>query len=134
MMFGFSVVVVLIVLLGAYIFNTLHSSNKLTEEILERELPLLIADEQLAIDMGNRMATSRGFILTGESSYKDLFNQYTENSEIHQESIIKIGIGQEMKDLIEKTAEWREFIVEEVFTEYENGNKEIGRASCRERV
>ncbi|MFD0944686.1 methyl-accepting chemotaxis protein [Savagea faecisuis] len=125
MMFGFSVVVVLIVLLGAYIFNTLHSSNKLTEEILERELPLLIADEQLAIDMGNRMATSRGFILTGESSYKDLFNQYTENSEIHQESIIKIGIGQEMKDLIEKTAEWREFIVEEVFTEYENGNKEV---------
>ena len=125
MMFGFSVVVVLIVLLGAYIFNTLHSSNKLTEEILEIELPLLIADEQLAIDMGNRMATSRGFILTGESSYKDLFNQYTENSEIHQESIIKIGIGQEMKDLIEKTAEWREFIVEEVFTEYENGNKEV---------
>ena len=125
MMFGFSVVVVLIVLLGAYIFNTLHSSNKLTEEILERELPLLIADEQLAIDMGHRMATSRGFILTGESSYKDLFNQYTENSEIHQESIIKIGIGQEMKDLIEKTAEWREFIVEEVFTEYENGNKEV---------
>lgn len=124
-MFGFSVVVVLIVLLGAYIFNTLHSSNKLTEEILEIELPLLIADEQLAIDMGNRMATSRGFILTGESSYKDLFNQYTENSKIHQESIIKIGIGQEMKDLIEKTAEWREFIVEEVFTEYENGNKEV---------
>lgn len=125
MMFGFSVVVVLIVLLGAYIFNTLHSSNKLTEEILEIELPLLIADEQLAKDMGNRMATSRGFILTGESSYKDLFNQYTENSKIHQESIIKIGIGQEMKDLIEKTAEWREFIVEEVFTEYENGNKEV---------
>lgn len=125
MMFGFSVVVVLIVLLGAYIFNTLHSSNKLTEEILEIELPLLIADEQLAKDMGNRMATSQGFILTGESSYKDLFNQYTENSKIHQESIIKIGIGQEMKDLIEKTAEWREFIVEEVFTEYENGNKEV---------
>lgn len=132
MMFGFSVVVVLIVLLGAYIFYTLNSTNKFTEEILERELPLLIADEQLAIDMANRMAASRGFILTGESSYKDLFNQYTEDSKINQESTIKIGTTEEFKNLIERTAEWREFIVEKVFTEYENGNKEVALSNLME--
>ena len=131
-MFGFSVVVVLIVLLGAYIFYTLNSTNKFTEEILERELPLLIADEQLAIDMANRMAASRGFILTGESSYKDLFNQYTEDSKINQESTIKIGTTEEFKNLIERTAEWREFIVEKVFTEYENGNKEVALSNLME--
>jgi len=132
MMFGFSAVVVLIVLLGAYIFYTLNSSNQLTEDILEIELPLLIADEQLAIDMANRIATSRGYILTGESSYKDLFNQYTQNSEINQESVIKIGTSQEFKDLIEKTVEWREFIDEEVFTEYENGNEELALSNLIE--
>jgi len=131
-MFGFSAVVVLIVLLGAYIFYTLNSSNQLTEDILEIELPLLIADEQLAIDMANRIATSRGYILTGESSYKDLFNQYTQNSEINQESVIKIGTSQEFKDLIEKTVEWREFIDEEVFTEYENGNEELALSNLIE--
>lgn len=132
LIFGFSVVVVLIVLLGAYIFYTLNSTNKFTEEILERELPLLIADEQLAIDMANRMAASRGFILTGESSYKDLFNQYTEDSKINQESTIKIGTTEEFKNLIERTAEWREFIVEKVFTEYENGNKEVALSNLME--
>lgn len=132
LIFGFSVVVVLIVLLGAYIFYTLNSTNKFTEEILERELPLLIADEQLAIAMANRMAASRGFILTGESSYKDLFNQYTEDSKINQESTIKIGTTEEFKNLIERTAEWREFIVEKVFTEYENGNKEVALSNLME--
>ena len=47
--------------------------------------------------MANRMAASRGFILTGESSYKDLFNQYTEDSKINQESTIKIGTTEEFK-------------------------------------
>jgi len=101
MIFGFSTVVVLVVLLGAFIFYSLNNSNKLTEEILEIELPLLIADEQLAIDMAHRIATSRGFIITGDSSYKDLFNQYTENSKIYQESVIKLGTSQEFKDLID---------------------------------
>ena len=132
MIFGFSVVVVLVVLLGTYIFFTLNHSNKLTEDILEIELPLLIADEQLAIDMAHSIATSRGFIITGDSSYKDLFNQYAENSKIYQETVIEIGTSQEFKDLIEKAVEWREFIVEEVFTEYENGNEEVALSNLME--
>lgn len=86
---GFSIVVVLIILLGLFIFSTLRANNEATRNILEKELPLLIADEQLSLDMANRISSSRGFILTGEASYKDLFDTYTEDSEKHQATIKK---------------------------------------------
>lgn len=124
MLLGFSIVVVLVVLLGAYIFNTLNNNNEMVEQILETELPLLLADEQLVLAMSNRIATSRGYILTGESSFKDRFNEHSVKSEKIQEYIIQGGTSNEFKDLIARTADWREFIETEVFAEYETGNEE----------
>lgn len=122
---GFSIVIVLLVLLGLGIFSTLNTSNKIAESILEKELPLLIADEQLSLDMANRIATSRGFIMTGEESYRELFNKYTEESEKHQVTVTDIGTSQETLDLIQRTVEWREYITENVFAEYDRGNEEL---------
>ncbi|PID14877.1 chemotaxis protein [Sporosarcina sp. P34] len=122
---GFSIVLLLIVLLGIFIFSTLQANNAATENILEKELPLLIADEQLALGMANRIATSRGYIMTGESSYKDLFDTYTEDSVKHQTTVSELGNSKEIQDLIQRTVEWREYITENVFAEYERGNKEL---------
>ncbi|ARF17060.1 methyl-accepting chemotaxis protein [Sporosarcina ureae] len=122
---GFSIVVVLIILLGLFIFSTLHANNEATRNILEKELPLLIADEQLSLDMANRISSSRGFILTGEASYKELFDTYTEDSEMHQATIKKIGTSEETMDLIRRTVEWREYVSENVFAEHARGNKEL---------
>ncbi|MDV6378276.1 methyl-accepting chemotaxis protein [Sporosarcina sp. GW1-11] len=122
---GFSVVLLLIILLGAFIFTTLQNSNEATEGILEKELPLLIADEQLSFHMANLIATSRGFILTGEESYRELFNQHIEDSEKHQATIKRIGTTQESLHLIKRTVQWREYITENVFAEYERGNEEV---------
>ncbi|PID20565.1 chemotaxis protein [Sporosarcina sp. P3] len=122
---GFSIVVVLIILLGIFIFSTLHANNEATRNILEKELPLLIADEQLSLDMANRISSSRGFILTGEASYKDLFDTYTEDSEEHQATIKKIGTSDETMDLMRRTVEWREYVLENVFAEHARGNKEL---------
>ncbi|ARK24432.1 chemotaxis protein [Sporosarcina sp. P37] len=124
---GFSVVIVLIILLGMFIFSTLLANNKATESILKKELPLLIADEQLALDMANRIAASRGFILTGETSYKNVFDQYTEDSIKHQENVKRIGTSDETIDLMKRTVEWREYITENVFAEYERGNEELAQ-------
>ncbi|PIC95450.1 chemotaxis protein [Sporosarcina sp. P26b] len=122
---GFSIVVVLIILLGLFIFSTLRANNEATRNILEKELPLLIADEQLSLDMANRISSSRGFILTGEASYKDLFDTYTEDSEKHQATIKKIGTSDETMDLMRRTVEWREYVLENVFAEHARGNKEL---------
>ncbi|PIC64869.1 chemotaxis protein [Sporosarcina sp. P13] len=124
---GFSIVLLLIILLGAFIFTTLQNNNEATEAILEKELPYLIADEQLSFHMANLIATSRGFILTGEASYKELFNQYAEDSEKHQETIKRIGTTEESLELMDRMVQWREYITENVFAEYERGNEEAAR-------
>lgn len=125
MFFGFSTVVVLVVLLGAYIIYTINHSNQLTKQITDVELPLLIGNERLAIDIANRIATSRGFVLTGDSSYRDMFNEYSEVSEKVQDYIIDIGTTPEFESLIARTIIWREVMVEKVFAEYERGNEEV---------
>ncbi|GKV67123.1 MULTISPECIES: methyl-accepting chemotaxis protein [unclassified Sporosarcina] len=129
LLFGFSVVVLLIVLVGSYMIYTLQQNNKLTQNILEKELPLLIADEQLSLDMANRIATSRGFILTGEQHYQDLFDEYTADSAADQEAIRELGTSQETMDLMDRTVKWREAITDDVFTEYKRGNEEEARVN-----
>ena len=132
MLFGFSIVIVLIFLLGGYLNYVLNDINNTTEEILEKELPLLIADEQLVITLANRMEASKGYVLTGESSYIDLFNEYTKQGLIHQETIEKIELTEEFASLIERTVEWREYISEEVFKVYEEGNTELATKNLLE--
>ncbi|PID24794.1 methyl-accepting chemotaxis protein [Sporosarcina sp. P7] len=122
---GFSIVLLLIVLLGMFIFSTLHANNEATKNILEKELPLLIADEQLALGMANRIASSRGYIMTGELSYKEIFDTYTEDGVKHQTTVSDLENSKEIQDLIQRTVEWREYITENVFAEYERGNKEL---------
>lgn len=122
---GFSIVIILLVILGMAIFSTLITSNETAENILDTELPLLIADEQLSLAMANRIATSRGYIMTGEASYKDLFDEATEESEKQQAIIKDIGASDETIDLMQRTVEWREYITENVFAEYDRGNEEL---------
>lgn len=125
MIFGFSIVLLLVIALGAFNFSVMKNVNNNTEAVLHEEMPALIADEQLAYTMSSRLSTVRGYVLSGESYYKDIFNDYTEQAIHYEEVVREIGASEEFDDLINQTEEWREFIVEEVFTEYDNGNEEV---------
>lgn len=125
LMFGFSLVLGMILLLGTYIVITLNNSNNSTEDIATVELPLLIADEQLALAMTNQLAASRGYILTGESSYKDMFSESTENRQHYNEIVQKIGAKPEFNELMTKAAKWTTYVEEEVFAQYDKGNEDI---------
>lgn len=125
MLVSFSIIIAMILFLGIYVFNTINNINGTTEDILETDLPLLIADEQLSYLMANRLAASRGYVLTGNSEYKELFDDYTERSAKQQEAVMNIGSTKEFEALIQRTTEWREYTVEKVFNEYDRGNTEV---------
>ena len=125
MLFGFSIVLVLVI--GLSIFNILvmDDVNKTTEDILDKEIPLLIADEQLSQGLYNRIGAARAYVLTGDTLYIDIFNEETEDSLLHQETIRKHANSEEFETLVQNTIEWRDYIIEDVFTEYEKGNEEL---------
>src|SRR5690625_2947044 len=125
MIVGFSMVLLLVVFLGVYNYIVLNNINKTTEEILNVELPVLIADEELVIDMYDRMGSARGYILSGDSFYIDNFNNATEASLENHEIVRNIAPSKEFDELVQRTVDWREDILENVFNEYDSGNEDL---------
>lgn len=123
MLLGFSLVIVLVVVLGIYNFSITKKNNRDAENIANKELPLLIADEGLVSTMANRIATARGYVLYG-GDYKDRFNEYTEQAEHYEGIVREIEATEEFNNLLDQTVEWRESVANDVFNEYDKGNEE----------
>ena len=132
MLFGFSLVILLVVLFGVYNYSATKKSNDEAKNIVEKELPLLIANEQMATTMANRISTARGYVLYG-GDYKDRFNEYTEEGKRIEATVREIGASEEFDQLIKRTVEWRQYVAKEVFEEYDKGNIELARQNLAEK-
>lgn len=124
MLFAFSIIIVLVIGLGIYNFSVVQKSNEEARSIVERELPLLMANEQMAASMAHRIATARGYILFG-ADYKEQFDAYTEIGKQNEEIVREIGATPEFEELISQTVAWREDIETNVFAEYDRGNEAL---------
>ncbi|QOY35363.1 methyl-accepting chemotaxis protein [Anaerobacillus isosaccharinicus] len=122
---GFSIILVLMLILSSYVLINIKTFNKEVEQVVAVDLELLIADKKLEFNMSQRIAFARGYVLYGEQSYKDLFNTYTEESTIIHDKILSLSNSDKAKPYIDKSIEWRKLIQEEVFGEYDRGNREI---------
>src|SRR5699024_12550629 len=80
MILGFTLVLLLIAAMIIYNFTVLNNVNHTTEDVLEEDLPLLIADEQFLSDIYNQAGLARGYILYVDSKYKDLFHEAKEST------------------------------------------------------
>lgn len=121
-MLGFGVVLVLVGVLAVNsmlsINGFVQSSNKMSEE----QLPLLITDSRLAFNVAERVAISRGYMLTGEEHYVEEFNKLTEASIILQEDLERMAPTEEVRDLITKSTEWRKVLTDQIFPAVKAGN------------
>ena len=120
---AFSLVIILVILLGIYNFSVIMKSNQEAKNVVEKELPLLIANQQMELTMANRISTARGYVLFG-GDYKDRFNAYTEQGKEYEAVVRSIRDSKEFDQLIQQTIAWRTMIDTEVFQEYDKGNEE----------
>lgn len=124
LLLAFTLVIFVVILLGVYNISVVMNSNNEAENIIEKELPLLIANEQMALTMANRISTARGYVLFG-GDYRDRFNAYTKQGQQQEEVIRSIHKSTDFDQLIEETIAWRTMIDTKVFDEYEKGNNEV---------
>lgn len=120
--------------MGIYNYYSISNINQKMDEIVKHQLPLLIADERLAYNMAQRIALARGYVLYGEGDYAKQFHEYTENSKKYQEQLIRMSDSAEVKELIDKSIEWRELVIKEVFNEYDKGNRQLAIINLKEKV
>ncbi|WP_163970613.1 methyl-accepting chemotaxis protein [Oceanobacillus halotolerans] len=131
---GFSLVIFLVLLLGIYNFYAVNKVNTDTKDIVNENLPLLIADEKLAFNMAQRIALTRGYVLYGDTDFKDRFNEYTEESKQYQDTVIAMTDSEEVENLINRSIEWRESVIDDVFYEFDQGNEQVAISNLKNNI
>ena len=122
---GFSVILILFILLLLFCFSKFSTFDRNVNEIVTEEIPLLIYDEVLSKEIQKQIALVRGYVLFGEEDYKNRFLEVKEESEEYQEKLQKVSTSKEAQELVEKTKQWNELVVSELFPAFESGKQNL---------
>lgn len=126
LIFSFSVIIALVLLLGITNIIGIYNSNKDTEEIINRDMQLLVAQEKMAINTAERTGFLRGYLLYDDEKYKQAFQDTVEETTELEKFILKHNKSQKVKDLMDKKVEWGH-LTNKFFKEYEKGNEAEAR-------
>ncbi len=130
----FSFAIVIAVMAVFIIYNYIQTSTSVdsTKKIVDEELDLLNVDYSLAQTMSLRIAAARGYVLSGNSTYKDI---YTENEAIALEKgdlLRSLTQSNEFEKYEKMAEEWSNYVQTSVIDVYDAGNKELATANLIE--
>ncbi|MFB1050149.1 methyl-accepting chemotaxis protein [Paraliobacillus sp. JSM ZJ581] len=132
-LFGFSLVMVLVIILGIYNYLAIRSLNQNTSEVVEEQQPVLILANKIALDMAERTSLVRGYLLYDDVEYRKEFDSHTDESIALENEVMKLNSSKEVKALIDKKVMWGEML-SNVFDEYDAGNKEQAMSIMRTEI
>ncbi|TQS74974.1 methyl-accepting chemotaxis protein [Ornithinibacillus gellani] len=113
---GFSLVLALVIVLGVLVTLAFQEITEKSEDMVEQQLPLLIADENLTMNILEINSLARGYILYNETGLKDQFFTAIEAGDVYEENILKVTDSEKAKSLIEQKGSWEQYIIEAVET------------------
>lgn len=122
-LFGFSLVVFFALLLGAYTVLSINNINKNTSEIVEGQIPLLIKNEQIALNMSKKTSLVRAYIIYNDPAFKTEYNETSEAGIAIEKELMNLNNDKEMKQLFNKREQYDQ-LIKEVFAKFDEGNKD----------
>lgn len=129
---SFSIVVLLSIGLGVFNAISISKINNTTDSIVNFEVPLLNADQKLATSLANRIGAARAYILFGDLKFKEQFHEFTEESKELEETAKMLGASEDFEKLLDKTVQWRESMISDVFDAYDEGNHGKARRNLQD--
>jgi methyl-accepting chemotaxis protein len=130
---GFLTVIVFMLLLALYVLTNINNTVKNTEEMMNKQVPLLIADEQIQFNMANRAGLVRAYFLYDDTHARELFDEQLEESIELENTLLGLSDSQETKDLIDKKVQWGT-LTDKAFEEHDRGNEEAALRIMQEQV
>ena len=121
---GYFTIIALIAILGINSYVTTKEVNDNTKDIIEEDIIILKSGEEFKFLISQRIAVARAYLMTGDVAFKDLFTQFTEESEIAKAEILAIDNSKAMAALFEANDQWAEMMEAEVLASYQTGNTE----------
>lgn len=121
MLFGFSIIILLVVLLSGFTIYSINSINDDLDIVLDQEQELMIVHEGLAKNMLDRTRLIQGYILFGNDEYKDEFEAGLEESIALENRAAELSDAAELNSLLDRKIEWG-YLTDEIIEAYEAGN------------
>ncbi|WP_286923074.1 MULTISPECIES: methyl-accepting chemotaxis protein [Lysinibacillus] len=123
--FSFSIVVAIVILYIGYNFYSVKLSNSATEQIIEEDLHLLITDYELASTISLRIAAARGYVLSGDEKYKQIFDDNVKRALKNEKIRLALSESAEFNNFATMAKEWSSYVEKDVFDVYDQGNIEM---------
>ncbi|WPK10504.1 methyl-accepting chemotaxis protein [Lysinibacillus louembei] len=123
-LFGFSIVLLIVAIQSIYVVYEGIKMNDEIGEMIQTELELSIYDQHLANSVSARIAAARGYVLSGDQTFKDRFHEYTELSLANEQAAHQIMASEKLEEFSARAKAWREHVEKNVFAIYDSGDKE----------
>ena len=122
-LFGFSIVIFLSILLSISIMFSINQMNRDLEKIGD-DLALLIGNEQLAFGMADSINQIRGYLLYEDERYRKEFETGSEAHVALENQMLEHSDSEELRKLLQQKSEWNT-LTDEFFIELEEENEDI---------
>src|SRR5699024_9933522 len=120
---GFAIVMLLVIILGLFTIYSITQTNRDLRTVFDRELPLLVTDEQLAYNMTHRISLIRAYLLTDNDQYRNEFETRIATSIELENDTVENSASYQLPVLIDKKIEWGND-TDEMFQAIDNGDRE----------
>ncbi len=125
MLFGFTIVVILILIQGTYNLINMKGVNDRTANVVDRQLVFMKANNTISSNIANQILYARDYIWNGgKQDFKDKFNDYTTSSEAAEAIILEKSTLPDTAAFIDRGIAIRDKLNKEVFEAYDQGNQE----------
>nr|WP_321293029.1 methyl-accepting chemotaxis protein [uncultured Trichococcus sp.] len=121
---GYFTIIALIAILGVNSYVTTKEINDNTKDIIEKDIIVLESGEEFKFLISQRIAVARAYLMTGDVAFKDMFTQFTQESDIAKAEILSVDNSKELTAFFEANDQWAELMEAEVLTAYQTGNTE----------
>ncbi|OIJ15125.1 hypothetical protein BKP37_06815 [Anaerobacillus alkalilacustris] len=126
---GFSMILLLLLMMSAYNLFNVYKINTTVEQTLQEYLQILRISEDLAYNTEQRLDAANRYILLNNSTHKERYMNLREESKVLEEEILKLNDNYQLKELMKESHTWDRMITEEIFVVYEKNDRETALES-----
>ncbi|CAM4136201.1 methyl-accepting chemotaxis protein [Lederbergia lenta] len=121
---GFVVVISLVMIMGVINFISTQITNQKAAIVVDDELPLLNLYEAINFNMNERTSLARGYLLYDQKAYYNAFTSATDDIRVLEKQLIALSPHKSTQELVDRVHAWEQLMDKQVFSQYDNEDKE----------
>ena len=120
----YSFIMFLLIVWGYAAYNYFQSEKLMenSQDIINEEVNILSMAYELSNSIDVRLAAARGYVLTGDSNYKNMFASSSQEALETQQSLQQYEDFKEIEKTVSDAIEWSTIIQNDVFPLYDQGD------------